>query len=672
MSDHPGASSIQQILQQVGDEHDASIRAQDACLHDLYLTDPQEDRQALLKVKGPITSGTCNWVLSTPEYTQWDQIESTSSKLLWIYGGSGSGKTVLSIFLSKHLESGRITQDSAHCHEDREPLVLDFFCNGSDANRSTGVGILRGLLFQAIRQRPSLLGQLQREYEQLGNDLFQYWSFELLWNTFRAIILDATTIPYSGSSVEDSDSKQPRSPLAYIIVDGVDECEFASIRGLIQRLSRLGDDKEMRGRAKAIIISREQSALRTAFSECHLQLNLQAPNNADAFRADVQRHIQQQVDNIASPDRKDYSSELRKSVEDHLRQNSQANFLWVSLVMTELETTSRVEAWEHLSRLPSGLDAMYEWMMMQIPHEWRESSTKVLLWAALAYRPLSIVELVVALDEQHLGLIDCETVRDCVNHCGQILRTDADATVHLVHRSAQEYLLERLESSPSFFKDCVELNPFNLKEGHKLIAIICIENMTGATRRGSRDFRGQKQKNGKITGQGHVPFSPNTPTALLDYAQAFWASHVRLTGDLMLEVVDSDPQLFGEHSSMRHMLAYGGSNGLLAGDIPTLHYAAYHGLAPLVERLLKKRWWNKRKIRRLVGLRDSLGRTPLHLAVHRHDNGPIVELLLKLGADAASKDNTGATPFDYAAKYGTAGMFSLLPPMDSKARQEAD
>lgn len=579
---------------------------------------------------------------------------------------------MLSIFMSRHLESGRITQESAHCHRDGKPLVFYFFCSGSETNRSTEVGILRGLLFQAIRQRPSLLGHLLQEYEQRGDDLFQYWSFQLLWNIFRTIIIDATTTPMSGSSVEDSDSKERQSPLACIIVDGVDECEFASIRALIQKLSRLGDEDELRGRAKVIIVSREQSALRAAFSGCHLELNLEEPHNAEAVCADVQRHIQQQVENIASPGRKDYSSELRKSVEDHLRQNSQANFLWVSLVMTELGTISRVEAWEHLSRLPPTIDAMYEWMMMQIPHDWRESSTKVLLWAALAYRPLSIAELVVALDEQHLGLTDYKTVRDCVNHCGQILRTDADEIVHLVHRSAQEYLLERLQSSPSFFKDCVELNPFNLKEGHKLIASVCIEILTDATGREFRNFGGQKQKNGKISAQGHTPFSPNTPTALSDYVQAYWASHVRLIGDLMLEVVDSNPQLFGEHSSMRGMLAYGGSNGLLTGDVPILHYAAYHGFTPLVERFLKKRWWNKLRTRRLVGLRDSLGRTPLHLAAYRRDNGGIVELLLNRGADASSKDHTGATPFDYAAKYGTAEMFSLPPPLDCKTRQEAN
>lgn len=157
------------------------------------------------------------------------------------------------------------------------------------------------------------------------------------------------------------------------------------------------------------------------------------------------------------------------------------------MTMTELKSTSRIEAWAHLRRLPLTLDAMYEWTIMQIPHEWRELSTKVLLWVTLAARPLSLAELVVALDQRRLGLTDSETVRDCVNRCGQIPRLSGDDRVHLTHHSAREYLSGRLESSPSFFEDCIELNPFNLREVHRLIGSICIKNLRDANQPKIRD-----------------------------------------------------------------------------------------------------------------------------------------------------------------------------------------
>lgn len=650
-----GGPSVQRILQQLGIGDDESLPARATCLHTLYLTDPLHDREELLRVKGSITQGTCSWILSTDEYGQWQKREPGSKNGLWIYGGPGSGKTMLSVFLSKYLEGTAKSQGAAQSHVTGKDLVLYFSCSGSEISKNFESGILRGLLFEAIRQRPFLLGLVQQIYESQQSDPCQDWSFDILWMALRSFI--GNQFAHDTPEPKEEDTTNHQKPVTYIIVDGLDECEPASIRRLVRRLSRLDDDKELGGRVKVMIISREKPALRDAFAGRYLQLNLEEPCNAQAVSADVQRHIVQRVDIIASPDGKHYSTDLCTSVKDCLAQNSQGNFLWASMAISELESTSRIEAWEHLTRLPSTLDAMYEWMVMQIPHEWREVSTKVLLWVTLALRPLSIAELVVALDERRLGLMDYETVRDCINRCGQILRIACDDTVHLIHHSAREYLWGRLESSPSFFKDCVELNPFNLKEGHKLIASVCIRNLEDAIEPRIRDLRIQG-KGSKV--RDSTTFSTRTPTALSDYAMSFWTDHVRNAGELMLDIVDSNGQLFEEVSPLRGILAYETSKGLLTGDISVLQYAAYHGFAPLVGRLLKKGWWNKLRRRRLLGQRDGHGRTALHLAFHRRDNGSIVELLLDRGADVSCEDHMGATALDHAIKYGTPEMVSIL------------
>ncbi|KAJ0108723.1 hypothetical protein J7T55_011213 [Diaporthe amygdali] len=563
---------------------------------------------------------------------------------------------MLSIFLSKHLENNLIAQHPQCELKRKQRLALFFFCDGSDTQKSSETGILRGLLFQAIRQRPSLLGHLIRICEDQSKDLFQDWSFECLWTVLRAFLLDAA-IPGTLGLKED-ELEDPQNPSACIIVDGLDECEAPSIRRLVHKLSRLEEDDELRARMKVIVISRERPNLRYAFVGRYLQLNLEDPRNAQAVFADVQRYIVQQVDSIASADKKDYPEELRNSVASFLSQNTQAKFLWVFLVMTELEATSRIEAWEQLSRLPSTIDALYEWMIMKIPHQWRETLSKVLLWVTLAYRPLSVAELATALDERRLGLTDSEIIRGCVSHCGQILRTAADGTIHPVHHSAREYLYERLESAPSFFKDCVELNPFNLKEGHKFIASFCIKNLVIPNWPGIRDSGKRSKKNEKT--RDRARFSSGTSTALSDYAREFWARHIRNAEDLMLEIADSHSELFGENSSTRGLLAHEFSKGLLTMDTPILHFAAYHGFTPLVQRLLKRGWRNKLRARRLMRQKDSLGRTALHLATHYHDNVPIVELLLGRGADVSCKDHAGATALDHATKYGTPEMVSFL------------
>lgn len=648
-------SSIQRILQHLGSADNESFLAKAVFLRTLYTTDPQHDREELLNVKGEIAQDTCSWILSSTEYRQWHQRGPDSTNLLWICGGPGSGKTMISIYLSQYLEDPTDTQEAPESSLTGRDLVLYFFCSGSNTTKSSEMGILRGLLFQAIRCRPQLLRHVQQIYESRDKDIFQDWSFDMLWMALRTIIMGNFAQDTPRRTVAHTADQQTR--MAYIILDGLDECEPASVRRLVAKLSSLDDDQEVGEKVKVVVLSREKAALRDAFSGRCLRLNLEEPRNAEAVSSDVQRHIVQQVDIIASPDRNDYSTELCTSVKEYISQNSQSNFLWVSLAIIELESTSRIEAWEHLSRIPSTLDAMYEWMVMQIPHGWRELSTKILLWVTLAFRPLSLSELLVVLDERRLGLTGFETLRDCINHCGQLLRISADDTVHLVHHSAREYLLERLESSPSFFKDCVELNPFNLEEGHRLIASICIRNFGSATNPGIRSFHKRKSGMAKDT---LVTYDTGIASALSDYARMFWTDHVRNSNNLMLDIVDSNPQLFEEHCAIRGVLAHEATKGLLTQDVPILHHAAYYGFAPLVKRLLRKWWTNKLRSRRLMRQRDSLGRTALHLAVHCDDNVPTVKLLIDRGADIYSRDDSEATALDHAMKYGTTEIVNFL------------
>lgn len=453
-----------------------------------------------------------------------------------------------------------------------------------------------------------------------------------------------------------------QSPVNYIVMDGLDECEAASIRRLLLRLSSLSEDEDLQGRLKVMVLSREGPGLRTAFAKRCIQLNLDEPGNAQAVSADVQRYIIQQVDALGSPERKGYSVELCASIKDYLSQHSLGNFLWVSMAITELEATSHIEAWEHLSRLPCTLDAIYEWMVMQIPHEWRELSTKFLLWVTLAFRPLSLAELLESLDERRLGMpvTNAETLQDCIKYCGQLLRVAANDTVQLVHNSARDYLLERLQSSPSFFKDCVELNPFNIEEAQRLIAGICIKHLGSSAHPASDIIRNFRKRWSGSAMDTLIQYDTSTPTVLSDYAREFWTDHMRRSDDLMLEVFNSNPQVFEEHSPIRGMLAHEATKGLLTQDIPMLHHAAYYGFAPLVERLLRKKWTYKLKARRLVRQRDSLGRTALHLAVYRDDNGPTVKVLLDRGVDLHCKDHAGATALDNATEYGMTEVMCLL------------
>jgi polynucleotide 5'-kinase involved in rRNA processing len=84
------------------------------CCNELFLTDPEMDRASLVSVKGDRVSGTCEWIRRDDKYNCW---RTGDERLLWVSGGPGKGKTILSIFLTQDLEKEeRNTQVSSQYH----------------------------------------------------------------------------------------------------------------------------------------------------------------------------------------------------------------------------------------------------------------------------------------------------------------------------------------------------------------------------------------------------------------------------------------------------------------------------------------------------------------------------------------------------------------------------
>lgn len=130
-----------------------------------------------------------------------------------------------------------------------------------------------------------------------------------------------------------------------------------------------------------------------------------------------------------------------------IHDRASATFLWVSLVFQELDRKNSKLKWvvngpkalSIVGKIPSGLSELYNRMMARIEKEQEDEQKHckaVLVATLLAFRPVSLSELSVLVGLQPEN--DPETV---VNNCGSFL-TINDETVSLVHKSAQDYLLE--------------------------------------------------------------------------------------------------------------------------------------------------------------------------------------------------------------------------------------
>src|SRR5271163_2812495 len=82
-----------------------NIEANKQCLCDLRSTstDPRDDKDRIEESKDRLLRGSCEWILHDPDFVRWS--ESSDSRLLWINGDPGKGKTMMMIALVAEISS---------------------------------------------------------------------------------------------------------------------------------------------------------------------------------------------------------------------------------------------------------------------------------------------------------------------------------------------------------------------------------------------------------------------------------------------------------------------------------------------------------------------------------------------------------------------------------------
>ena len=120
---------------------------------------------------------------------------------------------MLSTFLAEELE--RIVKHS------QDAVFLEYFCDNKDEKRNTADSIIRGLLFQILQLRPKLFNHILPSFRIQKASLFNGSSFETLWGIFETMLRD----PILGT--------------VYCVIDGLDECDGASLEVLLEKFRAL-------------------------------------------------------------------------------------------------------------------------------------------------------------------------------------------------------------------------------------------------------------------------------------------------------------------------------------------------------------------------------------------------------------------------------------------------
>jgi nucleoside phosphorylase len=445
-------------------------------LEDLRATDPRHDKSRIEQTKGGLLADSYRWVLENDDFQRWRDDE--QSRLLWIKGDPGKGKTMLLCGIINELKS---TYDSS--------LLSFFFCQATDASINNATAVLRGLIYLLVDQQPSLISHVQKKYDATGNPLFRdVNAWVALSEIFTGIL------------------EEPRLPRTHVIIDALDEC----VGGLDLLLDLVVRTSSAYPGVKWIVSSRNWPSIEKDLDTATQKVRLSLELNEESVSAAVTTYIQFKVQGLAK--RNNYSNDTRDAVERYLSANAHGTFLWVALVCQELANTSGWEVEEMLTAFPPGLDTLYRQMMGQICNSRRARLLKgILAVVSVVYRPITLDELAALVDVPARASGNYKALVEIVGLCGSFL-TLRNRTISFVHQSAKDFLLKEA---------CAEIFPSGIEDIHHAIFSRSLRVMSNTLRRDIYSLGAPGVSVDKIE-------TPNPdPLAAARYSCIYWVDHLR-------------------------------------------------------------------------------------------------------------------------------------------------
>jgi hypothetical protein len=408
------------------------------CLRDLRVTDPREDRARIEGDKDRLLRDCYAWVLEDASFQQWRTQD--ASRLLWIKGDPGKGKTMMTMGVIAELSRGarrdeirppppqtvsemlvkmRLKVKQYATRATKRPLLAYFFCQSTRPELNNAVSVLRGLVYLLVAQKEELVRHVQKRYETVGKQLFEGPNAVYALREMLSDMLNDASLPPT-----------------YLLVDALDECTS----GLSELLQVITDASiRRRSSVKWLVTSRNIPEIERYLQPDSLGVKVSLEVKASHVSRAVAAFVEYKVQQLAAVQK--YDTSLQAEVQQLLRDKAEGTFLWVSLVCKDLEGVPLYRTREVLQALPPGLDPLYERMMAHIKAQDVRTAgycKATLRSITLAFRPLQLGELAVAAGLPRDQFRDVQAVADLVGRCGSFL-TVREGVVSFIHLSARDY-----------------------------------------------------------------------------------------------------------------------------------------------------------------------------------------------------------------------------------------
>lgn len=387
----------------------AQLQENKICLDALFITNPEDDKQRIEDTKGGLLLDAYVWIIRNKEFMQW--LDEPKTRLLWIKGDPGKGKTMLLCGIINELKTTNARGD-----------VYYFLCQATDDRLNNASAILRGLLHMMVVQQPSLIPYVRQEYDKSGKSAFEgVNSWVVLSRIFDQMLGD--------DILKES----------IFVIDALDEC-VADSEQLLEMIVRSSTSSSQ---AKWLVSSRNEAYIQEALAIAENKSTVSLELNAESVSTAISTYIRHKVQVLAK--KKGYKQPKRESIKKYLSDNANGTFLWVALVCALLEKAPRSETLPKSADFPPGLDQLYERMISRVcDPSISDISRKVLAIATVAYRPLTNEEFIPLINNHRHEEITSSSEydwEDILGHCGSFL-TMRSGTIYFVHQSAKDFLVK--------------------------------------------------------------------------------------------------------------------------------------------------------------------------------------------------------------------------------------
>ncbi|KFY23004.1 hypothetical protein V491_02667 [Pseudogymnoascus sp. VKM F-3775] len=269
----------------------------------------------------------------------------------------------------------------------------------------------------------------------LVNAQFTRWLNAALWMVFEAIL------------------RSPMKRSIFIIIDALDECEEESKSNLVTMFRKFLDPNSQNNTrkpnslaqsVKVIIVHRPEPGIEGGFPREPEPLRV----DSGLINCDLSKFIKEKTVKLQQD--LDLDSETSNQICDALERKAEGTFLWVSLVLGEMDKRdTQGNLTELLDKLPSGLPETFELILRKIKSTHGREASFIVRIILVACRPLKVDELAMicvlglsAYDKTTLPTDrDLNKWRHGYRCCGAFLKLDEERqTIHLVHQSAKDFL----------------------------------------------------------------------------------------------------------------------------------------------------------------------------------------------------------------------------------------